>query len=140
MAAQRAHITPEAPHTTPAAGHRGMARLPLELLRKQNRAPARLPYITPCAQKGPKKTLRYFFIAFELGIVFCSPCQGEKNTRLSSKAIKKYQMFFFGPFWAQGVTWTPAPSAHARFATYCRHRTHGVEPRRRNPLGRRAWA
>jgi hypothetical protein len=39
-----------------------MARLPLELLRKQNRAPARLPYITPCAQKGPKKTLRYFLL------------------------------------------------------------------------------
>jgi hypothetical protein len=60
-------------------------------------------HLTPCAQKGPKKTLRFFFIAFELGIVFCSPCQGEQNTMLSSKAIKKYQMFFFGPFWAQGV-------------------------------------
>jgi hypothetical protein len=29
--------------------------------------------VTPCAQKGPKKNLRYFFIAFELSIVFCSP-------------------------------------------------------------------
>jgi hypothetical protein len=35
VAAQRGHSTPEALHT-PAAGHRGMARLP----RKQNRAPA----------------------------------------------------------------------------------------------------
>jgi hypothetical protein len=63
-------------------------------------------HLTPCAQKGPKKTLRFFFIAFELGIVFFSPCQGVQNTKLSSKAKKKYQMFFFGPFWAQGVTCT----------------------------------
>jgi hypothetical protein len=54
--------------------------------------------ITPCPPKGPKKTLRYFFIAFELGIVFCSPCQGEQNTMLSSKAKKKIKCFFSGLF------------------------------------------
>jgi hypothetical protein len=31
-------------------------------------------HITPCAQKGTKKNYEIFFIAFELGIVFCSPC------------------------------------------------------------------
>jgi hypothetical protein len=31
-------------------------------------------HITPCAQKGTKKTYEIFFIAFELSIVLCSPC------------------------------------------------------------------
>jgi hypothetical protein len=30
-------------------------------------------HITPCPQKGTKKTYEIFFIAFELSIVFCSP-------------------------------------------------------------------
>jgi hypothetical protein len=30
--------------------------------------------ITPSPQKGPKKTYENFLIAFELSIVFCSPC------------------------------------------------------------------
>ena len=38
------------------------------------------------SQKGPKKTLRYFLIAFELSIVFCSPWK-----------------FFLGPFLGEGV-------------------------------------
>jgi hypothetical protein len=32
------------------------------------------PDITPCAQKGTKKTYEIFFIAFELSIVLGSPC------------------------------------------------------------------
>jgi hypothetical protein len=38
-------------------------------------------HITPCPQKGQKKTLSYFFIAFELSIVLCSPplTRGTKN-------------------------------------------------------------
>jgi hypothetical protein len=63
-----------------------------------------MKHITPSAQKGPKKNPEIFFIAFELSIVFCSPWQGEQNTMPSSKAIKKYLGFFFGPFWAEGVT------------------------------------
>jgi hypothetical protein len=50
--AQRGHSIPAAPHT-PAAGHRGMARLP----RKQNRAPALRPAWAPaldeCVQQAP---------------------------------------------------------------------------------------
>jgi hypothetical protein len=49
-----------------------------------------LEYITPCPQKGTKKTYENFIIAFELSIVFCFPWQGEQNTMLSSKAIKKF--------------------------------------------------
>jgi hypothetical protein len=49
--------------------------------------------LTPSPQKGPKKALRYFFIAFELGIVYCSP----------GKAIKTYHLVYFGPFWGEGV-------------------------------------
>jgi hypothetical protein len=60
-------------------------------------------HITPSPQKGPKKTLRYFFIDFELGIVLCYPCQGEQSTVLSSKAEEEKKMVFFGPFWGEGV-------------------------------------
>jgi hypothetical protein len=64
-------------------------------------------HITPSAQKGQKKTCSYFFIAFVMSTVFCSSCQGEQNTMLSSNAIKKYEQVFFWPFWAEaeGVTW-----------------------------------
>jgi hypothetical protein len=57
-----------------------------------------LDHFTPSAQKGPKKNPIYIFFAFELGIVFCSPCQGEQNTMLSSKAIKNISGFFSGLF------------------------------------------
>jgi hypothetical protein len=38
-------------------------------------------HITPSPQKGPKKTLRCFFIAFELSIVLCSPCSTSSGNR-----------------------------------------------------------
>jgi hypothetical protein len=59
----------------------------------------------PAPKKARKKTFGIFIIAFELSIVFCSPWQGEQSAMPSSKAIKKDLKFFFGPFWAQGVTW-----------------------------------
>jgi hypothetical protein len=62
--------------------------------------PPQCGYVTPSAQKGPKKN-ETFFIAFELSIVFCSPWQGEQNTMPSSKAIKKY-LVFFRAFWGRG--------------------------------------
>jgi hypothetical protein len=43
---------------------------PADVLQKEN---TRDINTTPCAQKGPQKTLRFFF-AFELSIVFCPPC------------------------------------------------------------------
>ena len=43
-------------------------------------------HVTPCPQKGPKKTYEIFFIAFELSIVFCFPWN------------KKNLVGFFGPF------------------------------------------
>jgi hypothetical protein len=57
------------------------ARKMEEDLHRQSHLQQTREEITPCPQKGTKKTYENFFIAFEL--------QGEQNTMLSSKAIKQ---------------------------------------------------
>jgi hypothetical protein len=53
------------------------------------------PISRPAPKKARKKPFDFFFFAFKLSIVFCSPWQGEQNTMPGSKA-KKISRFFSG--------------------------------------------